>query len=126
MFMSIVNYCNVCAYHVYLSDPLKSSFTYNCILTVFFNNRIQKKAACFTLKICRDILKETMLKFKKKRLPLVQSVIELFLAAESLSAKYLLDSLQEFEKCLSEVVKCFDDLKMGDKECIKVRLKPYY
>lgn len=62
-----------------------------------------------------------MLKFKKKRLPLVQSVIELFLAAESLSAKYLLDPLEEFEKCLSEVVKCFDDLKMGDKEFIKVR-----
>lgn len=76
--------------------------------------------------ICRDILKETMLKFKKKRLPLVQSVIELFLAAESLSAKYLLDPLEEFEKCLSEVVKCFDDLKMGDKEFIKVRLKPCY
>lgn len=59
-------------------------------------------------------------------MPFVQSVIELFLAAESLSAKYLLDSLEEFEKCLSEVVECFDDLKMGDKECIKVRLKPYY
>lgn len=67
-----------------------------------------------------------MLKFTKKRLPLVQSVIELFLSAESLSAKYLLDSLEEFEKFLSEVVKCFDDLQMGDKECIKVRLKPYY
>lgn len=67
-----------------------------------------------------------MLKFKQKRLPVIQSVIELFLAAESLSAKYSLDSLEEFEKCLSEVVKCFDDLKIGDKDCIKVRLRPYY
>lgn len=80
--------------------------------------------AYFTLKISRDILKETLLKFRKIKIwPFVLSVIEMYFAAESLSAKYLFDSHKEFENCLSEVIKCFDDLKIGDKESIKVRLK---
>lgn len=83
--------------------------------------------ANLVLKISRDILKETLPRFKEmKRWPFVLSVIEMFFAAESLSAKYFLDSHKEFEKCITEVVKCFDDLKLKDTECIKVRLKPIH
>lgn len=53
-------------------------------------------------------------------------MIELFLVVELFFVKYLFDFFEEFEKCLFEVVKCFDDFKIGDKDCIKVRLKFYY
>lgn len=87
-----------------------------------------KAMAYSTLKISRDILQETIPKFlKMKRWPFVLSVIEMVFAAESLSLKHAYHSHKEFkkffEKCLTEIVKCLEDPKFEDKDCIVVHVR---
>lgn len=99
------------------------SITQSC---VFFWNRIPKATAYSTLRISRDILRETIPKFfKMKRWPFVLSVIEMVFAAESLSVKHFYHSRKEFrkffEKCLIEIVKCLENPIFEDKDCIVVR-----
>lgn len=85
-----------------------------------------KATAYSTLKISRDILQETIPKFRNmKSWPFVLSVIEMVFAAESLSVKYFYHSHKEFEKffekCLNEIVKCLEDPNFQDQDCIIVR-----